>query len=204
MGTGIRALQRGAVDDCQGDRDPKAEAAGTPISAADLFSRNIWLTYVRQDASPWVQTLLAKIVAVMVAGLALLFILAINTTFILNFQLLGGVWILQTFPAIVFGLYTRRFHRWALLAGWVAGIVTGTLMAWANAFATSVYTVSLGPLQFSAYAGLIALAVNILVLLVAQPVCQALHLPAGTDETVSDDYEAEPEPARRREPARAG
>jgi len=140
MGTGIRALQRGAVDDCQGDRDPKAEAAGTPISAANLFSRNIWLTYVRQDASPWVQ----------------------------------------------------------------AGIVTGTLMAWANAFASSVYTVSLGPLQSSAYAGLIALAVNILVLLVAQPVCQALHLPAGTDETVSDDYEAEPEPARRREPARAG
>ncbi|HEU5044730.1 MAG TPA: hypothetical protein VFT75_11430 [Nocardioidaceae bacterium] len=67
-----------------------------------------------------------------------------------------------------------------------------------------VYTFSLGPLQFSAYAGLIALAVNILVLLVAQPVCQALRLPAGTDETVSDDYEAEPEPARVREPARAG
>jgi SSS family solute:Na+ symporter len=174
------------------------------ISAANLFSRNIWLTYVRQDASPWVQTLLAKIVAVMVAALALLFILVINTTFILNFQLLGGVWILQTFPAIVFGLYTRRFHRWALLVGWAAGIVTGTLMAWANAFASSVYTVSLGPLQFSAYAGLIALAVNILVLLVAQPVCRVLHLPAGRDETVSEDYEAEPEPAGVREPAHAG
>jgi solute:Na+ symporter, SSS family len=36
-------------------------------------------------------------------------------------QPLGGVWILQTFPAIVFGLYTRWFHRWALVAGWAAG-----------------------------------------------------------------------------------
>jgi hypothetical protein len=31
----------------------------------------------------------------------------------LNFQLLGGVWILQTLPAIVFGLFTRWFHRCA-------------------------------------------------------------------------------------------
>ena len=48
----------------------------------------------------------------------------------INFQLLGGIWILQTFPAIVFGLYTRWFHRWALLAGWAVGMVYGTLKAY--------------------------------------------------------------------------
>lgn len=38
--------------------------------------------------------------------------------------------------------------------------MTGTLMAVANAFSSSVYAVDLGPIQFSAYAGLIALGVN--------------------------------------------
>ena len=48
----------------------------------------------------------------------------------INFQLLGGIWILQTFPAIVFSLYTRWFHRWALLAGWAVGMVYGTIAAY--------------------------------------------------------------------------
>ena len=48
----------------------------------------------------------------------------------INFQLLGGIWILQTFPVIVFSLYTRWFHKWALLAGWAAGMVYGTVAAY--------------------------------------------------------------------------
>ena len=48
----------------------------------------------------------------------------------INFQLLGGIWILQTLPAIVLGLYTRWLHRWALLAGWAVGMVYGTWQAW--------------------------------------------------------------------------
>jgi SSS family solute:Na+ symporter len=170
-------------------------AAIMAISAANLFSRNIWTAYVQHDASPRVETWLAKIIAVLVSAAALVFILAIKTTFILNFQLLGGVWILQTFPAIVFGLYTRWFHRGALLVGWAAGIVTGTLMAASTAFASSVYMVNLGPLHFSAYAGLIALAVNVLVLLVLDPLVKLVRLPAGADETAESDYEAEREPA---------
>jgi SSS family solute:Na+ symporter len=48
---------------------------------------------------------------------ALLFAVSLPKTFSINLQLLGGIWILQTFPSIVFGLFTRWFHRWALLAG---------------------------------------------------------------------------------------
>ncbi|MDQ0753929.1 hypothetical protein QF034_008160 [Streptomyces africanus] len=44
-------------------------------------------------------------------------------------QLLGGIWILQTFPALVGGLFTRWFHRSALLAGWAVGMIYGTLAA---------------------------------------------------------------------------
>ena len=70
---------------------------------------------------------------------AVVFILVLPTQYAIDFQLLGGVWILQTLPAIVFGLYTRWLHRWALLAGWLAGMVAGTLIANAHDFKGSVY-----------------------------------------------------------------
>ena len=60
---------------------------------------------------------MAQTVSLLVKLGALLFVLALSKTFSINLQLLGGVWILQTFPAIVIGLYTRWFHRWALVIG---------------------------------------------------------------------------------------
>ena len=33
-------------------------------------------------------------------------------------------------PALVFALYTRWFHRYALLAGWAVGMVYGTWTAY--------------------------------------------------------------------------
>ena len=68
----------------------------------------------------------SKIVSLVVKFGALLFVLALDKQNAINFQLLGGVWILQTIVAIVAGLYTRWLHRWALLAGWAAGMVYGT------------------------------------------------------------------------------
>ena len=61
---------------------------------------------------------------------ALLFVLTLDNQNAINFQLLGGIWILQTFPAIVFSLYTRWFHRYALLAGWAVGMIYGTVAAY--------------------------------------------------------------------------
>ena len=66
----------------------------------------------------------------MVKAFALVFVLTLDKQNAINFQLLGGIWILQTFPAIVFSLYTRWFHRWALLAGWAVGMVYGTVAAY--------------------------------------------------------------------------
>ena len=73
----------------------------------------------RRPRSPSSSSLVVKFVA-------LVFVLTMDKQNAINFQLLGGIWILQTFPAIVFGLYTRWFHRWALLAGWAVGMVYGT------------------------------------------------------------------------------
>ena len=68
--------------------------------------------------------------SLVVKAFALVFVLTLDKQNAINFQLLGGIWILQTFPAIVFGLYTRWFHRWALLAGWAVGMVYGTWQAY--------------------------------------------------------------------------
>ena len=50
---------------------------------------------------------------------AVLVILLIDPQFSIDLQLIGGVIILQTLPAVALGLYTRWFHRWGLVAGWV-------------------------------------------------------------------------------------
>lgn len=67
---------------------------------------------------------------------ALAFVLFIDRQKAIN-QLLGGVWIFQTFLAIVAGLYTRLLHRWAMLGGWPAATIYGTVAAYHQASATT-------------------------------------------------------------------
>ncbi len=45
-----------------------------------------------------------------------------QVSFAIELQLIGGVIIIEILPAVVFGLYTRWFHHWALVAGWVVGM----------------------------------------------------------------------------------
>ncbi len=95
-------------------------AAIMSIAAANLFTRNVYKAFIRPAADAAEEAKVAKLVSLVVKVGALVFVLAMDKTFAINLQLLGGVWILQTFPAIVAGLYTRWFHRWALLLGWAA------------------------------------------------------------------------------------
>ena len=55
-------------------------------------------------------------------------ILLLDTQFSIDLQLIGGVIIVQTLPAIVIGLYSRAAHAWGLLAGLVAGLASGLYM----------------------------------------------------------------------------
>ena len=104
---------------------------------------------------------------------ALLAVIFLPTQFALDLQLLGGLWILQTFPALVFGLYFGWFRAASLLSGWAVGLFGGSALAWADGL-KPVHAVHLGPVQFSTYVGLLALAVNIAVAVVVN-----LALPAG-------------------------
>src|SRR5262249_35575573 len=105
-------------------------AAIMSIAAANLFTRNIYREFFARNASPAHETRVAQAVSLIVKAGALVFVLALSKTFSINLQLLGGIWILQTFPSVVAGLYTRWFHRWALLAGWAAAMIYGTVVAY--------------------------------------------------------------------------
>ena len=126
---------------------------------------------------------------------ALVFVIALPLQQSINFQLLGGVWILQTFPAIVFGLYTRWFHRRALLIGWLVGMALGTYMAWLQGspvtphFASSTYSLHLFGQVIPGYAAFYAFIANIVVTVVLSFVFNLVRLAKGTDSTAAADYE---------------
>ncbi|MGZ5147968.1 MAG: monocarboxylate uptake permease MctP [Burkholderiales bacterium] len=133
-------------------------AAIMSIGAANTFTRNIWKPFVHSHMSEKEEATIAKLVSLLVKLGALIVILIVPTQYAIDFQLLGGVWMIQCFPAILFGLFTRRLNSWALLARWAFGMIAGTALAWGPTAWTPTHTV-FG--WFSAYNGLIALALNI-------------------------------------------
>jgi len=130
-------------------------------------------------------------------------VLALSKTFSINLQLLGGIWILQTFPAIVIGLYTRWFHRWALLAGWAVAMIYGTLTAYSTPapgvpgshFGGS--TANVPVFNHTVYIALTALVINLVVAAVLTGVFRLAKLSAGVDETLPGHYHADPPGLRR-------
>ncbi|HEU4782895.1 MAG TPA: sodium:solute symporter [Ktedonobacterales bacterium] len=166
------------------------------IAAANLFTRNIYKEYFRRTATDREEASVAKLVSLIVKLGALAFVIALPLQQSINFQLLGGVWILQTFPAIVFGLYTRWFHRWALLIGWFVGMALGTYMAYLQSspitphFASSTYSLHLFGQVIPGYAAFYAFIANIVVTVVLSFVFNLVGLAKGTDSTAVADYEA--------------
>src|SRR6201991_2355019 len=137
-------------------------AAVMSIGAANLFTRNIWKFYVNPGISHAGEAAVAKIASLVVKVGALAFILFLPTQYALDLQLLGGLWILQTFPALVFGLFTRWFRAEGLLLGWAIGIGWGSYTAWSNGL-KPLATVNFGGASYVFYVGLGALLLNIVV-----------------------------------------
>lgn len=180
-------------------------AAIMSIAASNLFTRNIYKAYFRPNVSNAEEANVAKLVSFIVKFGALLFILLIPTSNAINFQLLGGVWIMQTLPPVIIGLYTRFLHRYALLLGWLVGMVAGTWMViiasvdpktgiitnLASGF--TVKNANGTPLTFMGnnvtfYAGLGALVLNLVVAVVFSLIFNAARVPAGNDATSPGDY----------------
>ncbi|MGZ4587372.1 MAG: monocarboxylate uptake permease MctP [Mycobacteriaceae bacterium] len=174
-------------------------AAIMAIAAANLFTRNIYREWLKPSATQAQEAKVGKRVSLAVKFVALVFVLTMDKQNAINFQLLGGIWILQTFPAIVFGLYTRWFHRWALIAGWAVGMIYGTVAAYnvvkptlgggTQHFAGSVALIPV--LAQLGYIALTAFVINVIVATAATFVLRALKTPAGIDTTIKGDYFAD-------------
>jgi solute:Na+ symporter, SSS family len=141
-------------------------AAVMSIGAANVFTRNVWKAYINPGVSHAGEAAVAKIASLVVKVGALAFILFLPVQYALDLQLLGGLWILQTFPALVFALFTRWFRAEGLLLGWAAGIGWGSWTAWSNGL-KPIATIAIGNASYAFYVGLGALILNVAVAAIA-------------------------------------
>jgi len=165
-------------------------AAIMSIATANLYTRNIHREFINKNPTDRQEAQMAKWVSLLVKLGALVFILFVPTQYAIQLQLLGGIWIIQTLPAVMLGVYTRWFNDWALLLGWAAGIIAGTAMAVA-ANLTPTYPLVFGGHAFPGYTALYTVILNIVIVVVLTPVFNAI----GTrrtpiDETLTADYHA--------------
>jgi SSS family solute:Na+ symporter len=176
-------------------------AAIMSIAAANLFTRNIYVEFLAKDATHADQARVSKLASLIVKVGALLVIVLIDPQFSIDLQLIGGVLILQTLPAVALGLFTRWFHRAGLIAGWVAGLSAGLAMLYSIPnpathhahFGGSAFALSkLGlPWDLPIYAGFLAVAVNLVVSVLGTLIARAAKLPDGVDATAGSDYFAD-------------
>ena len=163
-------------------------AAIMSIACANLFTRNIYREYVRKTCTPAHESQVAKITSLVVKLGAVVFIVALPKTYAINLQLLGGIWIIQTLPAVLIGLYTRALNPWALLIGWASGIAAGTGMAISLGFKGAIYPLHVLGWTVPCYAALSALVLNIVVSAGLSIAFNAIGRDAGEDETTAADY----------------
>jgi SSS family solute:Na+ symporter len=187
-------------------------AAIMSIAAANLWTRNIYKEYLRPEATPVQEARQAKIASLVVKFGAVGFVVFIDPQFSIDLQLIGGVLILQTLPAVAVALYTRWLHLWGLVAGWAVGMVWGLVMLYdipspdgkKPHFGGS--GLALGKLsvfgwhpfagsQVQIYPGVVALVANLLVAVIVTLVVRRAGVSEGTDRTEPADYHADDERA---------
>ncbi|WP_410563050.1 monocarboxylate uptake permease MctP [Amycolatopsis sp. cmx-4-61] len=183
-------------------------AAIMSIAAANLWTRNIYKEYIRKNATPQEEAKQAKLASLVVKLGAVAVIILIDPQFSIDLQLIGGVLILQTLPAVALALYTRWFHRWGLIAGWVVGIGWGLIMLYGipnpangkqhfGGSALSLGNLSIfgwHPFAGSAvqiYVGFVALIGNLVIAAIVTVIARRLKVFNGTDDTNPADYHAD-------------
>lgn len=114
---------------------------------------------------------------------ALAFVIYLPTQYVIQMSLIGFVWVLQTFPAIILGLFTRFFHRDALVVGMITGLIIGTAMVASLGWKQTIFPLQLGAIVLPGFAGFYALLVNIAASAIATPIMDALRKDRGEDET---------------------
>src|SRR4030088_2746294 len=160
-------------------------AAIMSIAASNLFTRNIYTRFINTDCTAAEEAQNAKMVSLVVKFGALLFIVFLPLQYAIQLQLLGGIWISQTIPAVIVGLYTRWFNPWALIAGWGAGLVSGTWMVASLSPESAVCPLVAGSFTIPGYAALYALGLNVTVSIVLSLLLNQMPATRGTDQTLA-------------------
>ncbi|MEU0390138.1 sodium:solute symporter family protein [Streptomyces chartreusis] len=153
-------------------------AAVMSIAAATSFVRNVYVEYFDPTATPKRQVRIAKAVSLTAKAGAAAFVFGLRDQDAINLQLLGGVWILQIFPAVAIGLYTRRLHPRALITGWAVGMVLGTVLVVHTGFSPLV-PLGLPGRSLAFYAGLAAMLLNLTVAVVGTAVLNLIGKGSG-------------------------
>ncbi|HWY62727.1 MAG TPA: sodium:solute symporter [Rhizomicrobium sp.] len=156
------------------------------IACGNLFTRNIYKEFIAPDCTPAEESRMAKMISLLTKLGALLFVLKLQTAYAIQLQLLGGIWMCQTVPAVLLALYVR-LNPYGLLAGWAAGMAAGTWMAWTLQFRSSTYVLHFFGFAVPCYAALSALALNLLIAGAVSLIVSAVSdMPA--DQTLAEDY----------------
>ena len=136
------------------------------IAASNLFTRNFYQEYIRQDISSTEEATVSRIGSTIVLIGALIFVLS-APNYAITLQLIGGVWILQTLPAVFLGLYVRWLDRWAIVVGWLVGMAWGTYGMIQEGYAQGgLDTVQLFGFSTTIYVGLYSLVANLLIVFI--------------------------------------
>ncbi|HTD12552.1 MAG TPA: sodium:solute symporter family protein [Steroidobacteraceae bacterium] len=162
-------------------------AAIMSIAAANLYTRNIHREFINHNPTDKEEAQIAKWVSLIVKLGALVFILFVPTQYAIQLQLLGGIWIIQTLPSVMIGVFTRWFNSWALLIGWAAGIITGTRLA-VLADLKPTYPVAFAGHTFPGYTAFYTLLLNLVIAVVLTVVFNAISGRQAKDETLAADY----------------
>lgn len=163
-------------------------AAIMAIACANLFTRNIFKEFIAPNCTPRQEAEVAKVAALVIKLAALFFVLELGGSYAIELQLLAGIWICQTLPAVLIALYTRFFHPLALLAGWAAGMIAGTWMAATLNFQGSTFVLQIFGWTVPCYAAVIALVINIALSYVLSLVFNRMPSLHSDDETIAEDY----------------
>ncbi len=163
-------------------------AAIMSIAAANLYTRNVHREFFESNPTERRESQIAKRASLLVKFGALAFIVVVPTQYAIQLQLRGGIWMIQTLPAVMIGAYTRWFNPWALLAGWAVGIAAGTSMAVATHLTPS-FSLVLGGYTIPGYTAVYTVILNLLTAALLTPAFNALGGPAvRADETCAADY----------------
>ncbi|HVI89454.1 MAG TPA: sodium:solute symporter, partial [Dongiaceae bacterium] len=163
-------------------------AAIMSIACANLYTRNIYREFINPNCSHIQESSQAKMMSLLVKVGALFFVVYLPQQYAIQMQLLGGIWIIQTLPAIMLGLYTRWLNAWALLVGWAVSMVAGTWMEASLGFKGAVFPLHIFGYTFPCYIALASVVLNIVISAVLTLVLEKAAPDRHLDDTTAADY----------------